>query len=199
MVQAEGSSGHDQVVLLDADSDGDLDIAAAVAADQASWRILSNDRGDFSVQSLHPSAGRPRAHLGAADDFDGDGAADLVSGFSHRDRDETGTTSGVSLSTNLGDGSGQFGLPADLRVFEEIRSLAVGDLEGDGDLDLLASDGGHSVSLFRNEGRATFPREPALEIGSTTDAVALMDVDGDGDLDLIAHHPTIGLSLAMNP
>ncbi|MDX1973338.1 MAG: VCBS repeat-containing protein, partial [Candidatus Sumerlaeia bacterium] len=78
--------------------------------------------------------------------------------------------------------------------FESIDSFlipTVGDLDGDGDLDVLVGLNEQGLVLFRNVGTPTepfFERVPGSLIPSNQLeldlAPALVDIDGDGDLDL---------------
>lgn len=75
-------------------------------------------------------------------------------------------------------------LPAGYGGGDLPRALAAGDLNGDGDLDLVV--GSSSVSVLYADGLGGFgvPRSFATEW--TADALALGDLDLDGDLDVLA-------------
>ena len=61
-----------------------------------------------------------------------------------------------------------------------ITSTALGDLDGDGDLDVLAQ-----TVVLLNDGAGSLAVEPgALPPGTGDGALALDDLDGDGDLDV---------------
>ena len=68
---------------------------------------------------------------------------------------------------------------------------ALGDLDGDGDLDLVVGEASGTLNFFRNDGSGTAPAfAPAVEEWLGIDVgrratPALADLDGDGDLDLL--------------
>ncbi len=65
--------------------------------------------------------------------------------------------------------------------------VALGDVDGDGDLDALVTNlGAQAEGVYVNDGSGTFsphPSAPTFGAGWWSGAVALGDVDGDGDLD----------------
>ena len=65
--------------------------------------------------------------------------------------------------------------------------MAVGDVDGDGDLDFLAANyNSATVSVRLNDGSGNFTGTTEVGVGSDPISVAVGDVDGDGDLDFLA-------------
>jgi hypothetical protein len=80
----------------------------------------------------------------------------------------------------------------------------LGDLDGDGDLDLLVGESSGTINFYRNVGTRM---SPAFELVSDEyagieverrSAPALLDVDGDGDLDLLVGTERQGIRLWRN-
>jgi len=155
------------VVLSDVDGDGDLDLLTAQRGGGATAvYVRRNDgTGTFSGnQQVATGNGVLSLFLG---DVEGDGDQDLF------------TTNYIdgTVSVRLNDGMGGFASGQDLKVgpTEQAFSASLGDVDNDGDLDLVTTYG-----LRLNIGNGLF--------SSTTQADVvggLVDLDGDGDLDLL--------------
>ena len=76
---------------------------------------------------------------------------------------------------------------------EDSANLSMGDLDGDGDLDLVLAKGRHTPLLDRvllNDGKGRFV---ATDLGPTADrtySAVLADIDGDGDLEILVSNDT---------
>ncbi len=118
----------------------------------------------------------------ATGDVTGDGFLDIVAAVRH-------TTSGRRHVVHPGDGQGGFGEPLPFGPDppgDEARGVALGDLDGDGDLDVVIGRWAGATHVYRNQGSGLFAGSPDVSLGSAnTAAIALGDLDGDGDLEIV--------------
>jgi hypothetical protein len=133
-------------------------------------------------------------------DLDGDGDLDLLVG-NKLEAGERGTARLHRLE-NVGTRTRPaFRLRGTLPLGGRYQlAPAAGDLDGDGDLDLLLGGFGPSVALARNDGGAFTLADTALVTiprGSTT-TPTLGDLDGDGDLDLLVGESSGALNFYRN-
>jgi FG-GAP-like repeat len=71
---------------------------------------------------------------------------------------------------------------------ETSAGVSLGDIDGDGDLDIVLAKGRHWPLLdliLRNDGKGRFTTETLSERADRTYSAALADIDGDGDLDIV--------------
>jgi len=195
LIPAAGSQSRD-VAVADVNGDGLLDIYFANDVDHTTCggpggchvyaradELLINLGSSFALAPLPGAAARSQSVV--MEDFDGDGDIDIFVG--HVPNCE-GCTGFDELYVN--DGAGGFAVADGAMPEEALESVAAaaGDVDGDGDLDLLVA-GAYFASnrLYINEtsagGEVTFVLSQEFpEVAFTVD-VALADLNGDGALD----------------
>jgi hypothetical protein len=90
-----------------------------------------------------------------------------------------------TVSVLLGTGAGAFGTKTDFTTGSGPMSVAIGDVSGDGRLDLaVANNGSATVSVLLGTGTGGFGAKTDFTTGSTPASVAIGDVNGDGRPDL---------------
>ena len=90
-----------------------------------------------------------------------------------------------SVSVFLGNGDGTFQSKVSYTVGSGPDALAVGDVNGDGNLDLVVgNDTGSDVSVLLGNGDGTFQAQQKYDAGSFPHGVALADFNGDGAPDI---------------
>ena len=180
------------VRAVDVNGDGADDIVTANA--RASFYdpisvLLSNGDRTFQVDRSY-RAGTADPTDVAVSDLNGDGHADVVTVAG---TDTTGTATVV-----LGRGDGSFAAPVQLTVGRGTQAVAIGDLNGDGKLDLLTGNSpsylnpGSSVSVLLGRGDGTFEARVDYAIDGAPQRVGLADMNGDGKLDVVSSNGTDG-------
>jgi hypothetical protein len=95
------------------------------------------------------------------------------------------------VSLLLGTGTGSFSAPTEFPVglsgFSFPQSVALGDFNGDGKLDLVAAcQSSNALSVLLGNGDGTFKTKVNYAVGPFPKGVAIGDLNNDGVLDLVA-------------
>jgi len=177
-----GAGRSRDVALGDVDGDGDLDAIVAnysFPIGQPQDVYLNDGTGRFAAHPISPTFGAGDSWDVALGDVDGDGDLDaLVANSSNQAQD-----------VHLNDGTGCFAAHPSAPTFGRGNSwdVALGDVDGDGDLDAIVANYNEPQDVYLNDGTGRFaahPISPTFGVGDSA-SVALGDVDGDGDLDAI--------------
>lgn len=176
--------------FADVDGDGDLD---AIVANLGPEQLLLNDgTGTFVDGSGRLPLAPPLFEDITADarfaDLDEDGDLDVL--LANENPFNPSPAGGAQNRVWINDGSATFSdetasrLPA---ATDQSAAMLPGDVDGDGDVDLVVLNRGQDVVLV-NAGDGTFSDETAARFPVTEDSSrggGLADLDGDGDLDVI--------------
>ncbi|HEX6322702.1 MAG TPA: FG-GAP-like repeat-containing protein, partial [Vicinamibacterales bacterium] len=174
-----------EVAVGDVNKDGEDDVVVVYSKGQV-WVAL----GGFSdglqnsdlvfagtfPDNLNPFAGHNRTRVPQLADVNGDGTLDVV------------VTLWAHLAVMPGNGNGTFGSPIlTSATGVDARGMALGDLDGDGIVDLVANHapGAWWLAFHKGNGNGTF--QQGIQIPNSAAAIPnlfIRDADGDGDLDI---------------
>jgi hypothetical protein len=200
--QTYGSGGivASAVALADVNGDGKLDVIVANECDSlrdCAVPLISNvgvllGNGDGSLQPVqtYPSGGGGANALSVSD-VNGDHKVDLI--VLHKCNNAQCDTGVIGVLRGNGDGTFQAPLISESGGLDA-RSMAAGDANGDGKLDLFVTHmclsntcgTGSGVWVLLGKGDGTFVTTNAYDSGTTSaSSVAAADLNGDGKLDLL--------------
>ena len=163
------------VAVGDFNRDGKLDLAVANSNSSNVSVLLGNGDGTFQTAVNYDVGGAPTSI--AVGDFNHDGKLDLAVAVP-----VPGPSTYVSVL--LGNGDGTFQTAVNYNAPYAPDAVAVGDFNGDGNLDLVVGNRSSNISVFLGNGDGTFRTAVNYSAGYNPSSVAVGDFNNDGTLDL---------------
>ena len=208
------TSGYNSPVLEDIDTDGDLDLFLGVLGGAFNPNLSSIENFHFYENTDAGFIERTRRFIYTLDfgsesiptfaDIDSDGDLDLL--VTNKIDPQNTESSQMFYFENTGSREDpRFQQRANIPLFENFHyAPTLGDMDNDGDLDMLVGTWNNGIGFFRNQGTRfnhNFILEDtgwiALTRGSNS-APTLHDVDNDGDLDLFVGESSGELNFYRN-
>lgn len=181
------------VALGDLDGDGKLDLAVASEGSDTFSVLLNKGNGAFAPAVDYAACNAPWSV--SVSDFNMDGEPDVAVACWLADN--------IAVALNKGGGAFSPSVPYAAGSGTDHpypKSIAAGDLDGDGDPDLaISSYSGSSVRIFLNNGDGTFAPHVDYASVQSSQSLAIGDVNNDGKLDLVlAAANEGGISVHLN-
>jgi len=172
--------GSNPSALLIADFNLDHNPDIAVIGNDVTVLLGNGDRSNLDFEPVLPGNPAGAGTAAVVGDFNCDGKPDLAVV-----PDSILGLAAGGVTVLLGDGTGSFSSAQTFATGSTSTSVATGDLDGDGVLDLAVADfGSDEVSVLVGKGDGTFHPAASFAAGTGPTTVVIADFDGDGRLDL---------------
>jgi len=155
-----------------------------VSGDSGTWIYLGNGDGTFTMKAQYASFTGDCTDYAITQvaetclvsaDFNNDGIPDLASAV---------WIDGI-VSFLLGNGDGTFSPGPQTFVLGTPQSMAAGDFNNDGKMDLAVSNLFGTIYVYPGNGDGTFGSPTTVPVTMNGAGLASGDVNGDGNLDLV--------------
>lgn len=189
----DGIHDNEHVRAADFDRDGNMDVVFVAEADEVHQLFMGDGRGGF-VDASDRLPASSQGNALAVGDVNGDGAPDILIGSTGEigfGRNMTLAPARNLLFLNDPARPGHFRdasrthLP---KSDDQTEGLALADMDGDGDLDIVVASPSHPNRLLINDGKGRFTDESSrldLRAPMETREVHVLDANGDGRKDIV--------------
>lgn len=185
----------DALAVLDFDKDGELDfVTDSLRMGDGELINLGDGKGGWDTQYLPINRPTPIIRGTAAGDFDGDGKNDLAMSIRAIQERQLFQAVDLYLQRDGEEGWEHRVVLSTVSETENFRAMTSGDLDGDGDADLVVLLSEGDTWLLMNDGQGNFKRE--IEPGLLAQGgqrfcsgyrARVVDIDGDGGMELAAN------------
>lgn len=170
------------LAAADLDDDGNPDLVTANSGNTVGVMLGNGDGTVAEPPVLYATGDNTKPTSVAIGDVNGDEVPDIVAGNSG--------SNGTSVDVLLGNGDGTFADSVLYTTGDGIkpRGVALGDMDSDGDLDVVFADSDAGAGVMLGDGEGAFAAATLFPTGGDpgdVTAVALGDLNGDGDLDAV--------------
>ncbi|MFG0330715.1 MAG: FG-GAP repeat domain-containing protein [Phycisphaerales bacterium] len=158
----------------DINGDGSVDIVPVTPSGRTMdgyYTLINNGSGVFGTATFYEAAKQTFDAL--VIDADGDGDRDIL----------TGANDSSVLTVHPNPGDGRFLILPRFLVGRISRAMDHGDIDLDGDIDLVTAD--TAIRILRNAGDGTFAPATEYRAPIIPNSVKLRDLNNDGYLDLV--------------
>jgi hypothetical protein len=183
-----GAGNHPvAIAAADFNGDGKLDIAVTNYSDSTVSVLLGNGNGTLQTQKVFSTnPNNSNAQGLAVGDVNGDGKLDILV------LNAAGNTNTSTLAVLTGAGNGTFTTQTPVAFGPQPVSVAAGDVNGDGKLDVVVTYSTTSAGVLLGNGNGTFQTEKDFPTGNGSEFAAIGDLNGDGKQDIATANFTDG-------
>jgi phospholipase C len=166
-------NGPSFIAVGDFNGDGISDLAVANRSNNTVTVLLGKGNGTFTKVSPAVTTGARPNWIGVAD-FNGDSKQDLA----------VVNQGGNTVTVYSGNGDGTFLAGTVNATAKAPNALAIGDVNGDGILDIVTANAANNVSVLLGSGGGLFQAQTTYPTNTVPTAVVIGDFNNNGRLDI---------------